>query len=153
MALIFFCSTKINHTCFDGTVKYHQPPHIFTTSCRLKFFLCKLPLFKRFFLVFFSNEILTEWIDSLLHWFFFTFTNVTSPSPHWFFASLYFREISLAHFTAMLGEGWEALICLCVMNTRNVRFFTNNQYEVIFEPNNKYYFFTYINMWKSLPLR
>ena len=21
------CNTKINHTCFDGTVKYHQPPH------------------------------------------------------------------------------------------------------------------------------
>ena len=28
--------------------------------------------------------------------------------------------------------------------SRNVRFFTNNQYEVIFEPNNKSYFFTYI---------
>ena len=36
--------------------------------------------------------------------------------------------------------------------SRNVRFFTNNQYEVIFEPNNKWYFFTYINMWKALPL-
>ena len=30
--------------------------------------------------------------------------------------------------------------------SRNVRFFTNNQYKVIFEPNNKSYFFTYINM-------
>ena len=146
LGLISSCNTKINHTCFDGTVKYFQPPHNFTTSCTLEFFLCNITLFVRFFLFFctletwFSlSELKLHFTDFLLH---FSVVLVLLQG-----------DLPIAHFTAMLGEGWEALFCLCVMNTRNVRFFTNNQYEVIFEPNNKSYFFTYINMWKALPLR
>ena len=35
LALISCCNTKINHTCFDGTVKYYQPPHNFYHFCTL----------------------------------------------------------------------------------------------------------------------
>ena len=39
LGLISYCNTKINHTCFDGTVKYYQPPHNFYLFCTLEIFL------------------------------------------------------------------------------------------------------------------
>ena len=48
LALISFCNTEVNHTCFDGTIKYYQPPHNFYLFCTLEIFLCKIPLYKRF---------------------------------------------------------------------------------------------------------
>ena len=32
----FSCSTKVNPTCFDGTVKYYQPTEHFTHFCKLE---------------------------------------------------------------------------------------------------------------------
>ena len=37
-----------NHTCFDGTVKYYQPPHNFHHFCTLEILLFKMPLYRRF---------------------------------------------------------------------------------------------------------
>ena len=51
LALISFCNTEVNHTCFDSTVKDYQPPHNFYPFCTLEIFLCKMPLYRRFFSV------------------------------------------------------------------------------------------------------
>ena len=39
LGLKSFGNTKVNHTCFDGTVKYYQPPHNFYLFCTLEIFL------------------------------------------------------------------------------------------------------------------
>ena len=48
LALISFCNTEVNHTCFDDTVKYYQPPHNFHPFCTLEISLCKMPFSWRY---------------------------------------------------------------------------------------------------------
>ena len=62
LGLISYGNTKVNHTCFDGTVKYHQPPHNFHHFCTLEFFLCKMPLYRRFLYVFSANCVVLFYI-------------------------------------------------------------------------------------------
>ena len=60
LGLRLLCNTKVNHTCFDGKVKYYQPPHNFYHFCTHEIFLCKMPLYRRFFHYFFTSATNTD---------------------------------------------------------------------------------------------